>query len=303
REYKALFQLHAVLNSLKFYNHELSYKERVAHQIIDSIEAFDHITYSTHVITINNESKSNNVDGMKLGNRAEVWNNISENISVFSTIFQGPSDIAITEAERLFSLLKNQKDKIDNILDSHAVYAVDAEVKFEDKNIIRTEDKKKSQSFNITIELWVNVKLNSKNSTNSTLEFEIDLYNCSVTKLLSEQCPSLDNLFCYYIDSLEIRASPLKSDDACIIVQKKKHSPHKSNNDITSTKVYENDYRFQMDVGAPQSIKAIFATGKKKGRSSTATTKEWSMRATFSGNIGNEWSYRFTDNDIGDNLD
>ncbi|CAG8800002.1 16684_t:CDS:1, partial [Racocetra fulgida] len=95
------------------------------HQTIDSIEAFDHITYSTHVVTINNESETfNNVDGMKLGNRSQVWNNVSENVSVYSTISQWPSDIAITESERLFSLLKNQKDKIDNILDSHAVYAV-----------------------------------------------------------------------------------------------------------------------------------------------------------------------------------
>ncbi|CAG8797883.1 23309_t:CDS:2, partial [Racocetra persica] len=362
------------------------------HQTIDSIEAFDHITYSTHVITINDESKTCNIiDGMKLGNRSEVRNDVSENISVYSTISQGPSDIAITEAERLFSLLKNQKDKIDNILDSHAVYAVGPKfqndysmpyiacwvanpltesimekisglfnhefgvayhlvkandnnggpnntsnasgnisggfsttnsdmveregndensddndnggVEFEDKKIIGTEDKKMFQYFNITIKLWVNVKLNSKNNSSSSLEFEVDLNNCAVTDLLSEQCPSLDNFICYYIDSLEICASPLKSDNACIIIQKQKHSPHKSNNDITSTKVHDKDYLFQMDVGAPQSIKATFGGGTKKGRSLTAATKEWAMRDTFSGITGNKWSYRFTDSDIGDNLD
>ncbi|CAG8670152.1 2692_t:CDS:1, partial [Racocetra fulgida] len=178
-------------------------------------------------------------------------------------------------------------------------------VEFEDKKIIGTEDKKMFQYFNITIKLWVNVKLSSKNNASSTLKFEIDLNNCSVTDLLSKQCQSLNKFICYYIDSLEICASPIppKSDKTCIIIQKKKHSPHKANNDITSTKVHENDYRFQMAVGAPQSTKATLAIGKKKGRNSSATTKEWAMRDTFSGIIGDKWSYKYTNSDIGDNLD
>ncbi|CAG8751768.1 5825_t:CDS:2, partial [Cetraspora pellucida] len=303
---------------------------------LSSTDVFDRISYSTHVVTINNESKTcNNVDGMKLGNKSEGRYDISQYISVYSTISQGPSDIAITEAERLFSLLKSQKDKIDNILDSHTVYAVgpkfqsdysmpyiacwvanplmesvmkkisglfnhefevayhlvkangndedpnnasnasDGGVEFEDKKLIG-ENKKMVQFFNITIKLWVNVKLNSRNNASSTLEFEIDLNNCTATDLLSEQCPSL-----------EICVSPLKSDDTCIIIQSKKHSLHNANNDVTSIKVHENDYHFQIDAGAPQSTKATFVIGKKKGQSSIATTKEWVMRAQFSGTIDN----------------
>ncbi|CAG8825447.1 14639_t:CDS:2, partial [Cetraspora pellucida] len=75
-----------------------------------------------------------------------------------------------------------------------------------------------------------------------------------------------------------ICVSPLKYNDTCITIQKKKHSPHNANDDITSTKVHEKDYRFQIDAGAPQSTKATFAIGKKKSRSSIATTKKWLVK-------------------------
>ncbi|CAG8481338.1 14969_t:CDS:1, partial [Racocetra persica] len=418
---------------------KLDNRLEVRNNVSESIETLDRIRYSAHV-TINDESKTcNNIDGMKLGNRSEIRNNVSEYISVYSTIFQGPSDIAITEAERLFSLLKNQKDKIDNILDSHAVYAVgpkfqndysmpyiacwvanpltvsimekisglfnhefevayhlvkvngndggpkntsiasgnisgefsitnsdaveregndensddndddseyhdadsgeddktedggdedggddggdsdddgddndgesddevdgkilissEGKVEFEDRKLIEIKNRKKFQSFNITMKLWANVKPNVKNNANSTLEFEIDLSNCGVTDFLSNQCPSLNKFICYHLDSLEICASPirLKSDDTCIIIQKKKHNPHKANNNITSTKVHEKDCSL--------SSKATFAIGKKKSRSSTATTKEWTMRDEFSETTGNKWSYSFTDSDVYDTLD
>ncbi|CAG8788637.1 23062_t:CDS:2 [Gigaspora margarita] len=341
--------------------------------------------YSEHVVTINDKPKIwNNVDGMKLSDKSEIRNNISEHISVYSTISQKLSNISVKNAELLFSLLKEKKDKIDHILDSHTVYAVGPDfqndyptpniacwvanpltelimeqisglfnheygvvyhlvkisdnngdsnnttntngnisggfstiarntvgheendgnkgrVKCEDKKSIKVNNKEKFQSFNITIDLWANVKLNSKNKVKSTIEFEIDLIICNVTELLSKQCSSLNSYTCYYMDSLEICVSPIPSspdDESTIITMKKKHSPRKANNDITSTKGRENDHRLQLELGLPQNIKGIISGGRKKSQSLTAKLKEWSMIDTFSETIGNKWLYTFTDSDI-----
>ncbi|CAG8792268.1 27143_t:CDS:2, partial [Dentiscutata erythropus] len=178
-------------------------------------------------------------------------------------------------------------------------------VGFEDKKLIDTY-KKKFQSFNITIKLWANVKLDSKNNVKSTLEFEIDLIHCNATDFLSEQCPSLNCSICYYIDSLDVCVSPIPinpDDTSTLIITKKKHSPRKANNDISFTKVQEKDGRLQLDVGAPQNIKASFSGGRKKGRSLTATIKEWAMWDTFSEITGDKWSYKFADSDICDTID
>ncbi|CAG8729248.1 7772_t:CDS:2, partial [Racocetra fulgida] len=278
---------------------KLGNRLEVRNNVSVSIETLDRIRYSAHVVIINDESKTcNNIDGMKLGNRSEVRNNVSEYISVYSTIFQGPSDIAITEAERLFSLLKNQKDKIDNILDSYAVYAVGP--KFQNDYSMPYIACWAANPLTVSIMEKISGLFNHEfefSTTNSDAveQFEIDLNNCGVTEFLSNQCPSLNKFICYYIDSLEICSSPIpKSDNTCVIIQKKKHSPHKANNNITSTKVHENDYSL--------SSKAI-AIGNKKSRSSTATTKEWTMRDEFSETTGNKWLYRFTDSDVYDTLD
>ncbi|CAG8731632.1 3514_t:CDS:2, partial [Racocetra persica] len=69
-----------------------------------------HIKYSDPVVTI--------------GDGTSVLNNIPEFISVNSTISQRPSIDAYSEAEKLFSQLKNAKDEIDRILYSQNVYAV-----------------------------------------------------------------------------------------------------------------------------------------------------------------------------------
>ncbi|RIB18296.1 hypothetical protein C2G38_2184953 [Gigaspora rosea] len=421
------------------YEEPLTDFNELAHKSMDGNETFDRIRYSEHVVTINNKPKIwNNVDGMRLSDKSEIQQNISEHITVYSTISQKLSKISVKNAELLFSLLKEKKDKINHILDSHTVYAVgpdfqndystpciacwvanpltefimeqisdlfnheyevvyhlvkisdndgnsnntsntngnisggfstiarntvgheendrnsddsndseyhdadggddnnddnydngddddsgdggsdgvsgdddnddgkivissEGRVKFEDKKLIEISNKEKFQCFNITINLWANVKLDSKNKVKSTIEFEIDLMNCIVTEFLSKQCPSLNSYTCYYIDSLEICVSPIPSspdDESTMIVMKKKHSPRKANNDLTSTKGRENDHRLQLELGAPQNIKGIISGGRKKSQSLTSKLKEWAMIDTFSETIGNKWSYTFTDSDI-----
>ncbi|RIB25236.1 hypothetical protein C2G38_2166431 [Gigaspora rosea] len=71
---------------------------------------FIRIKYSEPVVTI--------------GSGSRVLNDISEFISVHSTISQKLSNTAYSEAEQLFSKLKERKNDIDNILYSQNVYAV-----------------------------------------------------------------------------------------------------------------------------------------------------------------------------------
>ncbi|CAG8795851.1 25100_t:CDS:2, partial [Cetraspora pellucida] len=89
-----------------------------------SLTDFEELALNSTEPSTTSSKTCNNVNGMKLCNKSEVQNDVSQHISVYSTISQRPSDIAITEAEQLFSLINSQKDKIDNILDSHTVYAV-----------------------------------------------------------------------------------------------------------------------------------------------------------------------------------
>ncbi|CAG8783119.1 22908_t:CDS:2, partial [Dentiscutata erythropus] len=150
-------------------------------------------------------------------NETEGWINISESISVRSTVFQKPSDTVYNETEKLFSLLKKRKDYIDRILKSQLVYAIGPDFQndysmpyiacwvakpldktvmneisslFDDKfgviyhlvnakdisSQFETDDKKESRNFNITIDIWANVGLDSHTRANTlTVEYRNSL--------------------------------------------------------------------------------------------------------------------------------
>ncbi|CAG8475749.1 7205_t:CDS:2, partial [Scutellospora calospora] len=82
---------------------------------LDSDDVFSNIKYSEPVATISDK------DCMKIEDKPLILNDF---ISVHSTIFQRPLATEYAEAEQLYSLLKEYKDKIDNILNSQHVYAI-----------------------------------------------------------------------------------------------------------------------------------------------------------------------------------
>ncbi|CAG8684288.1 25664_t:CDS:2, partial [Dentiscutata erythropus] len=227
---------------------------------------FDRIKYFVSVVTVDDKSKDCN--GVNRSNETEGWINISESMSVHSTIFQKPSDTVYTEAEKLFSLLKKRKDSIDRILKSQLVYAIGPDfqndyskpyiacwaarpldktimkkisslfddkfgvvyhlVNAEDISRVETDDKKEFQNFNITIGIWAKVGLDSYTSEN-TLEFKIYLKNCGVSRFLSEKCQFLENFICYYLDSFKVSVSPISKGRSNIMMMHE-HRPQKKNN-------------------------------------------------------------------------
>ncbi|KAF0366316.1 HCP-like protein [Gigaspora margarita] len=82
--------------------------------------------YAKGKLQVQHNSKNRNLGleyirlAAKNGDKSEVWNDISDFISIYSTISQRPSDI---ESEQLFSLLKERKSDIDYVLNSYNVYA------------------------------------------------------------------------------------------------------------------------------------------------------------------------------------
>ncbi|KAF0350897.1 hypothetical protein F8M41_015410 [Gigaspora margarita] len=78
---------------------------------MDNNEAFNGILRTLLQLIMNPKVCNNNVNHIKLGDKSEVQNDISDFISIYLTISQRPSDI---ESEQLFSLLKEWKMKFSN---------------------------------------------------------------------------------------------------------------------------------------------------------------------------------------------
>ncbi|CAG8450974.1 12723_t:CDS:2 [Dentiscutata heterogama] len=181
------------------------------HSATDNVDDnFSRIKYSEPVITI-----------------GKALNEISEFISVHSTISQKPSITEYSEAGQLFSKLKERKDVIDFILYLQNVYAVGPDFQNNYSTLLDVKDShnsyggglnesvnktsnvndtsietvdKKSQCFNITANLWSSIKHDSKYKDMKNLEFMVYLENCSVEYLLSNQSPSL----CGFIFTISI---------------------------------------------------------------------------------------------------
>ncbi|KAF0508031.1 HCP-like protein [Gigaspora margarita] len=154
---------------------------------------------------------------------------------------------------------------------------IDPKLEISSQCSVECEDK--TQTFNITVDLWAKIEPPSKYKNEKTLEFKVDLRNCGVTKFLSKQCSSLRGFVCYYLDSFEISFSPISQslNNTSSIIRSIDFFPNKHNNSINHSKGRDKEHHLQIEAGYPANVKGTYSYGMKKSRSATISLNEWDV--------------------------
>ncbi|RHZ83980.1 hypothetical protein Glove_86g132 [Diversispora epigaea] len=147
------------------------------------------------------------------------------------------------------------------------------------------------QSFNINAKLWANVSLD-KNL--NTLEFEVNLFACGVGQMLNEKCRKLHNFVGFYIDSVEIRVSPLShtpNNISDMISLKNQYFPQKHFTSVDHSINHGKTRGLGLNISQNPGATAAYNVSNNKGFK--VTTNDWRMEAKTSNTDGVLWPYHF----------
>ncbi|CAG8718776.1 5729_t:CDS:2, partial [Gigaspora margarita] len=187
-------------------------------------------------------------------------------------------------------------------VDSTVIAKPDPDLNYSNLNKSCIIDPKVKQIFSINVRIWANVeKLN--NDKDFILKFEIDLYNCGMSKMLSNMWPELRKIgFGYFLDSIEIHISPIsdKSNDRPLFYPKCSYKQKLECNEDTVELVDNREksknitVQVNGEVGTVSKIGGHIGVshGNKNDSSIKLITREWKAERYYDNITGAHWSYQ-----------
>ncbi|CAG8775711.1 23437_t:CDS:2 [Gigaspora margarita] len=158
---------------------------------------------------------------------------------------------------------------------------------------------KRFQNFSITTRIWANITAGTHNS----LEFCVDVYNCTMGQMLSDKWKELHELgSAYFLDSIKIKVSPIPheniSDTSTIIVPKGGYKqPQELNRPTELSTSNEMNSGVEGQVGG-NGIQIKGNYGKQNLTGIKLSTHEWEMVRDGCNETGVCWTYKFKANTL-----
>ncbi|CAG8465846.1 903_t:CDS:2 [Diversispora eburnea] len=297
-------------------------------------DTFNCIQFNKPKITINNESNiwSGSFDS-----------NISNFLSIESNIYFGTSATSHAKVGKLIKLLINKKNKIDEMLESQPAYIIGPDFQknssvpniscwtnepldalilekleelFDDEYEIvghmipigtesLTADEKFSdffQEFNISAYFQAKVEVDSLKR--NILKFSIDVNDCGMGPMLSENWPLLRKLGSgYFLNSIEIKVAPIKDEsmpDSSLYKIKDGPWPQQLNREIYMSEIRANNYGIDAAISRDPGVKVSHSRKNEQGFN--FLIKEWERIVTNGCRAGLCWEYQYTTNGLQNNL-
>ncbi|CAG8451575.1 5464_t:CDS:2 [Diversispora eburnea] len=282
---------------------------------------------------------------IKINNEANIWSesfgsNISNFISIESNVYFGTSSASHAKVEKLIKLLINKKNEIDKILESQPAFIIAPDFQKSssmpnisyrtserlDKSILKKLEElfddeyeivvipideeivaKSSNAFqDFNISAYLQAKVYPLHDKRNNLEFSIDVNNCGMGPMLSENWPSLRKLGSgYFLDSVEIKVVPISNTSMSDNPKYKIKDgpwPQQPNRAIYMSEINENS----RGIGINTSFSSDPGIGlnhvRRNEQGFNFIKKEWERTVTYGCETGLCWKYQYTADSFQKNL-
>ncbi|CAG8604586.1 3788_t:CDS:2, partial [Diversispora eburnea] len=255
-------------------------------------------------------------------NDSNIWSesfdsNISNSnfLSIESNVYFGTSAASHAKVEKLIKLLVDKKKEIDKVFESQPEYFIGLDFHenssvphiscwtTEPLDIIILEkleelfdDEFEAMNFIISAYLQAKVYSLPDERNRKNLKFSIDVNDCRIGTMLSENWPPLRKLGSgYFLDSVEIWVTPIKDEsmpNKLLYKVKDGPWPQQSNSDVDISKVHESKHGISASISRDPG--AILSKGIMNGQEIKSVTKEWELTVDGSCRTGLGWRYQYT---------